>query len=109
MALEHSLPGQAADVTPFGPRLAVQRTTALFKSNDLEVIRLVLRAGDVFPPHSVNGEITLQCIEGRLEVQSEGHGLVLEAGQLLYLLGKTPHGVRALSDASALLTIVVRK
>lgn len=97
-------------MTPFGSRLASQRTTALFKSNDLEVIRLVLRAGEVFPPHSVNGEITLQCIEGRLEVQSNGHSSqTLQAGQLLYLLGKTPHSVTALSDASALLTLVVRK
>lgn len=96
-------------MTPFGDRLASQRTTALFKSNDLEVIRLVLRAGDAFPTHSVNGEITLQCIEGRLEVRSDGHSQTLAAGQLLYLLGKTPHSVTALSDASALLTLVVRK
>lgn len=109
MALEHSLPGQAADVTPFGGRLASQRTTALFKSNDLEVIRLVLRAGETFPTHSVNGEITLQCIEGQLEVQSEGRSQALAPGQLLYLLGKTPHSVTALHDASALLTLVVRK
>lgn len=109
MALQHSLPGQAADVNPLGKSLSSQRTTALFKSADLEVIRLVLRAGEAFPPHSVNGEITLQCIEGQLEVQSEGRSQTLAPGQLLYLLGKTPHSVTALSDASALLTLVVRK
>lgn len=109
MALEHSLPGQAADVSPLGHRLATQRTTALFKSADLEVIRLVLRAGESLPPHSVNGEVTLQCIEGRLDVQCNAQSHVLLPGQLLYLLGKTPRSVKALDDASALLTIVVRK
>src|SRR5688572_31348009 len=60
MAIEHAHSGQAVDVQPLGRDLSAQKTTALFKSNDLEVIRLVLLAGKSLPPHKVPGEITVQ-------------------------------------------------
>ena len=37
-----------------------------------------------------------------------GGSQVLRAGQLMFLSGSVPHGVVALEDASALLTIVLR-
>ena len=66
MAIPHAEPGDVIDVRPLGPALAGARSHALFKSNDLEVIRLVLRTGQGLPPHGVSGEITLQCLEGRI-------------------------------------------
>ena len=69
MALTHATPGAPCDVRPLGPRLGASLSVALFKSRQLEVIRLVLPAGKTMPPHSVHGEITLQCIEGLLQVE----------------------------------------
>lgn len=108
MALAHARPGQAIDVHPLGERLAGTQTYALFKSRDLEVMRLVLRAGASLPPHRVAGEITVHCIEGRMDVTAHGQSHVLGAGQLLYLEGGVMHGVQALEDASALVTIALR-
>lgn len=108
MAIEHAQPGQPVDVSPLGPRLAGEKTVALFKSAQLEVIRLVLQAGKSLPPHKVPGEITLHCLEGRLAVGAEGTRHVLAAGQLLYLRGGVVHDVAALDDASALVTIVLQ-
>ena len=52
---------------------------ALFKTEELEVIRLVLAAGKSLPPHKVPGEITIQCLEGRI---GSGRGPpVLAAGR----------------------------
>jgi quercetin dioxygenase-like cupin family protein len=82
---------------------------ALFKSADLEVMRLVLLSGSSLPPHSVPGEITVQCIEGSIDVTAEGRSHVLQAGQLLYLAGGVTHGVTALLDSSALVTVALRK
>jgi len=45
---------------------------------------------------------------GALDVAVEGRSQVLRAGQLLYLAGGVPHAVRALEDASALVTIALR-
>lgn len=108
MALPHVKPGQPVDVAAPGPGLAGQQTVALFKTEQLEVIRLVLPAGKSLPPHKVPGEITIQCVEGRLEVQAEGRSQSLAAGQLLYLRGGVVHGVVSLEDASALVTIVLK-
>ena len=36
MAIEHALPGQAIDVRPLEAGLSTSKTTALFKSKDLE-------------------------------------------------------------------------
>ena len=109
MALPHLRPGQAVPVRPLGARLAQERTVALFKSDDLELMRLVLLAGKSLPPHRVRGEITVQCIEGSIDVTVDGESHVLNAGQLLYLAGGVVHGVTALQDSSALVTVALRK
>jgi quercetin dioxygenase-like cupin family protein len=108
MAIPHARPGEPIDVQPLGSRLPGEKTTALFKAEHLEVMRLVLPAGRSLPPHRVAGEITVQCIEGRLDVTVDGRSHVLCAGQLLYLEAQVQHGVTALDDASALVTIALR-
>ena len=107
MALAHASAGEALDVRPLGPALPGARTTALFKSRDLELIRLVLAAGKSLPPHKVPGEITIQCLEGRLRIDLDGGSGILEAGELMFLAGGETHAVAALSDASALVTVVL--
>ncbi len=109
MALPHASAGQSIDVQPLGQHLAGAKTVALFKAQDLEVMRLVLQAGKSLPPHQVAGEITIHCIEGVLDVSIDGRSHVLRAGQLLFLSGGALHGVTALADASALVTIALRK
>jgi quercetin dioxygenase-like cupin family protein len=108
MALEHARPGQAVDVRPLASSLASSTTTALFKGRDLEVMRLVLPAGKTLPPHKVPGEIAIQCIEGAIDVTCDGQSHVVRAGHLLYLPRDAVHGVTALEDASALVTIALR-
>lgn len=109
MAISHALPLQPIDVQPLGDRLPSEKSVALFKSEDLEVMRMVLLAGKSLPTHQVPGEVTIQCIEGRLDVTAEGASHVLAAGQLLFLPRDLPHGVIALADCSALVTIVLHK
>jgi quercetin dioxygenase-like cupin family protein len=108
MAIQHAQSGDPIDIRPLGARLGGERNIALFKSEQLEVIRLVLLAGKVFPPHAVPGEITLQCIEGEIDVTVDGESHLLKAGEILFLSGNVPHGVVALQDSSALLTIVLK-
>lgn len=109
MAIPHASSGEAIDVQPLGTRLRSEKTVALFKSEHLELMRLVLPAGKSLAAHKVAGEITVQCIEGRIDVTAEGKSHVLCAGQLLYLSANVLHGVVALEDASALITIALRK
>jgi quercetin dioxygenase-like cupin family protein len=108
MALTHATSGQVLDVSPLGPQVATSRTSALFKSRDLEVMRLVLLAGRSLPPHKVAGEITIHCIEGSLDIELHASTVRLDAGQLVYLDGGALHGVTARTDASALVTIALK-
>jgi quercetin dioxygenase-like cupin family protein len=107
MATPFALSAQAINVLPFGARLAGARTCALFKSEDMEVIRVVLRASQSLPPHKMPGSVSLHCLEGRLEVLLGENCQALEAGQLMHLPPNMPHAVRALEDTSALVTIVL--
>lgn len=107
MALEHADPGQPWNVGPLGDALQDSQSSALFKSEQLEVIRLVMLSGKTLPRHKVPGAITIQCIEGVLVVETQGRQRRLLAGQLLYLPGDEMHAVTAEQDSSALLTIVL--
>ena len=109
MSIPHALPCQPVAVAPFGSSLPEQRSVALFKSDQLEVIRLVLPAGKTMPTHKVAGELTIQCLEGVLDVEVSGDFTLLAAGQMMFLHGEVPHSVTAREHASALVTIVLCK
>jgi quercetin dioxygenase-like cupin family protein len=107
MAIPHAQPAEAIDIRPLGNRLATAKTTTLVKTDSLEVIRLVLPAGKDFAPHTVAGEITLQCLEGEIEFHAGDSHCVLAAGHLVYLRGSVEHSLRADVDSSLLLTILL--
>jgi quercetin dioxygenase-like cupin family protein len=109
MAIQHGASGQVVDLGPLGPRLYEAKTFALFKSENFEVIRLVLCAGKRLPPHRVPGEITIQCLEGSIAVLADQRESVLHAGELLYLAGNEIHSLYAQEDSSALVTIALVK
>ena len=108
MALTHVNPGEPIGLRPLGAALRQAKTSALFKSRDLELIRLVLPAGKSLPPHAVPGEITIHCLEGRLRIDIDGRAQDLAAGELLYLEGGVAHAVVAHEDSCALVTIALR-
>ena len=85
MAIPHASSGEPVDVRPLGAALADTRNSALFKGRDLEVMRLVVPVGKPVPVHEVPGEVTLQCLEGRIDVVVDGRHRTLAAGDLLYL------------------------
>jgi len=109
MAIPHAQSGQVVDILPDDGTLPSAQSFALFKSAQLEVIRLVLPAGKAFPLHRVAGEVTVQCLSGRLSLSVAGATHELRAGQLMFLEGGVPHGAVGLEDAAALLTIVLGK
>ena len=109
MAIPHALSGQVIELAPSFASAADLNTHALFKTDAIEVIRLVLAAGKSLPPHTVVGDITIQCLQGKIDISFDGTRQVLSEGQLLYLAGGVEHAVRAHEDSLALVTIVLRK
>ena len=109
MAIPHAVSGQPVSVLPAANAAAERQTVALFKTTELEVMRLVLPQGKSMPAHKVAGDITVQCLEGTISFNSDGKDQVLKAGELLYLRGGVVHSLTGLQDACALLHIVLHK
>jgi len=109
MAIPHTSPGEIVDLFPADGNLPTAKSFALFKSDQLELMRLALPAGKSFPSHSVPGEITIQCLAGVLDVDVDGRSQALGVGQLMHIAGGVPHALVGREDASALVTIVLRK
>ncbi len=109
MAIPHAKPGEVVDVRPLGSALASSQTTTLVRADQVEVIRLVVPAGKAIDEHKAKGEITVQCLEGRVAFTAFGKTQNLEAGKLLYLPTGAPHSVKGIENASLLLTILLPK
>ena len=106
MSLPHASSGDVIDVGPLRERLPDAMSTAIVRTAHVELIRSVLHRGRSVPEHKIDGELTLQCIEGRLTVQAHGREIALGPGELLFLGGGVPHSITAEEDSSALLTLI---
>lgn len=106
MALHHAIPGEIVNVRPLGKELRDAINVTLLRSEHLQVFRVVLPKGEEFSDHAVPGEITVQCLEGSIDFRILGDKVQrLAAGELIYLNGGQPHALKALQDASVLVTI----
>ena len=109
MATAHAASGELIDIRPFGPALPHAASETLVRAEHLEVFRLVLLAGRALPGHDHPRAITIQCIEGSIELVADGKTISMHAGSLVYLAHGTPHELRAVEDSSLLVTLLVRR
>lgn len=107
VSIEHAKPGEIIQLG-LGATLSVSRTMTLAKTGDIELIRLVLPAGKEIPTHKGSGEITVQCLQGRVAFTVEGKTTELGAGQLLYLDAGRAHSVMGIENSSLLMTLLLR-
>jgi len=110
MALPHAQSGQIVSVRPLGDRLHEAVTTAILKAGQLEVMRVVLPVGKSMKEHQTPGEATVQCIEGVVEFASESNGTQqLHAGDFVHLGPRALHSLKAVQDASLLVTLCLQR
>ena len=108
MALPHAQFGQVVSVHPLGEHLPEATSIAIFKARQLEVIRVVLPAGKSMKEHQTPGEATVQCIEGVVAFSSEQGIQQLHPGDFVHLAPRALHSLKALEDASLLVTLCLR-
>ena len=108
MALQHAASGERIPLQRGDDDIAYFTSVALAKAKNMELIRLVLPKERAMPEHMVDGEITLQCLEGEIVCTAHGGSTVLKPGEMLFLLGGVPHSVQANVDSVALLTILLK-
>lgn len=108
MALQHAGSGEKIALQRDDNDIAHFTSVALAKTEHMELIRLVLPKERAMPEHRVDGEMTLQCLEGEVVVDAHGRSTILRPGEMLFLAGGEPHAVRANQDAVALMTILLK-
>jgi quercetin dioxygenase-like cupin family protein len=109
MALQHAASGDKIKLARDDGDIAFFTSVALAKTRHMELIRLVLPKERPMPVHRVDGDMTLQCLEGEIEVDAHGRTVTLLPNEMLYLAGGVPHAVRAVVDAVGLMTILLHQ
>ena len=107
MALQHAVSGEKIALKRSDEDIAFFTSVALAKTEHMELIRLVVTKDKPMPEHKVEGEMSLVCLEGELEVDAYGKTTVLKPSEMVYFSGGVPHAVRANEDSVALLTILL--
>ena len=101
--------GDVVSVRPLGAALTETNKSSFFKTDSLQVVRLVLPAGKEIAPHRSAGEATVQCLEGRVAFTVGETVRELTAGDLLYLPAGETHALRGIENASLLVSACYAK
>lgn len=109
MSLPHAASGDLIKLAPLGDQLENAVSTAFLKTDHLELMRLVLQAGKSMPEHWVEGEVTLQCLEGLFELEAHGKRQAVSPGQMVYLAARVPHALHARENSAVLMTVLLNQ
>ncbi len=109
MALIHAQPLDVISLRPLGGQLEEVKTHSLLKTDKLQLMRVVLAAGQVMPEHHVSGEITVQCLEGEVCVTTPERSVCFSAGEVIVVPANAPHGLEAKTATSLLVTVLLHQ
>ena len=78
----------------------------LMKSGRLRIVLIAMHEGNEMKMHQAEGPVSIQIIEGKLELTTENESVVLYKDHLLTLHEKIKHGLIASEETTFLLTMV---
>ncbi|MDX3905078.1 MAG: cupin domain-containing protein [Pigmentiphaga sp.] len=106
MALKHANPLDVIDLHATDEQRGTHGSSSLLKTAHLQLLQIVLPAGDEMPQHHVPGEVTIQCLAGEAAVTTPHGTCTLREGQLVALPEQVPHAVQARDDSTLLVTLI---
>ena len=106
MALEHAQPLDVIDLHTPDQARGTLVSSSLLKTAHLQLMRVVLAAGQSLPEHSVPGEITVQCLSGIADIVTPSRTCRLLPGNLVMLPAAEMHRVQAHFDSVLLVTVL---
>ncbi|OVZ60549.1 cupin [Pigmentiphaga sp. NML080357] len=106
MALKHARQLEAIDLHASDEQRGTHASSSLLRTDHLQLLQLVLPAGDEMPQHHVPGELTIQCLSGEAVVTTPHGACPLRVGQLVALPEQEPHAVQARTDTTLLVTLI---
>ena len=98
--------GEVVNLATLKEDMDVDASYALVKTSDMEVIRMALRKGKTIEQHSVEGEMSVQCLKGHILFSVAGNEVDLTEDDWLYLEKQQPFSYSVKSDTILLVTIL---
>ena len=77
----------------------------VFKTNGLRIVLIALRKGAEMVKHVANGLISVQVLEGKIQLHTDEQSVKLGKGQMLALHKGIPHSLLAKKKTIFLLTL----
>jgi quercetin dioxygenase-like cupin family protein len=82
-----------------------RNAVTVFKTNELRIVLIALREGSEMARHVADGIISVQVLEGRMQIETDQYLVELGKGQMLVLHQEIFHSVKAVQETIFLLTV----
>ncbi len=102
----HVESGELINLETLKGDMKVDASYALVKTEDMEVIRMSLPEGKKITEHSVEGEMSVQCLRGNTLFTVGGKESDMKEGDWLYLKKKEPFSYNVKENTILLVTIL---
>ncbi len=97
------------NIHPTGEQYTEFFSRVLIRTPDMEVMRFVLPAGQEMREHRLHGAVTLQCVEGLIELLACGQTVRLRESEMTFLSACDNHSLKAIKNSVLLMTLVLHK
>ncbi len=102
----HVQSGEVINLETLKEDMEVDASYALVKTSDMEVIRMALHEGKTIEKHSVDGEMSVQCLRGQILFNVGEKPVELQEDDWLYLQKKQDFSYSVKEDTILLVTIL---
>ena len=102
----HIKSGEVVNLETLRDEMDVDASYALVKTEDMEVIRMSVHKGKTTDEHSIEGEMSVQCLKGDILFMVDGKACELKAGDWLYLQKRQNFSYSVKEDTILLVTIL---
>jgi quercetin dioxygenase-like cupin family protein len=86
-------------------RTGKRNAMTLLKDRGLRVVLIVMHASTAIPSHQAESPLSVQVVEGRLQVRTDAEPVTLKKGHMLALQAGIRHEIEALEESALLLTL----
>lgn len=86
-----------------------RNAVTVFKSDTMRIVLLGLHKDAELKPHTANGVISVQVLQGKIRFMAEGQSVDLQAAQMIALQENVLHSVLALEESFFLLSLAMNK
>lgn len=102
----HIKSGEVVNLETLKGDMDVDASYALVKTDDMEVIRMAVPKGKTIDEHSIEGEMSVQCLKGNILFMVDSNARDLTPGDWLYLKKKQNFSYKVKEDTILLVTIL---